>query len=145
MKATRTYFANQWTIVAKEISDLTGYDGGALFNITGDAMVRIFAVVGDTAITSTSGTTTISVGTAEDPVALLAAATIDNAQFGATDVWVDSSPTVDVEALDSQWFIVGGGADIIATRSVDDIEAGNITFYCQYIALSDDCVVAPAA
>ena len=142
MKATRTYFANQWTIVAKEISDLTGYDGGALFAVTGDAMVRIFAVVGDTAITSTSGTTTLSVGTTEAPVGLLAAATIDNSQFGATDVWVDTTPTVDVEALDSQWFIVGGGADIMAARSVDDITAGNITFYCQYIALSDDGAVA---
>ena len=131
----------QWSVVSKNIADLTGYDGGAIFTVTGDVMARCFAVVGATAITSTSGTTTLSVGTAEDAVAILAATTIDNAQFAATDVWLDTTPTVDVEILSADWFIIGGGADIEVARSADDITAGAITFYCQWIALSSGATV----
>jgi len=126
----------QWSIVLKAIADLIGYDGGAIFTVTGDVMVRVFAVVGATGVTSTSGTTTLSVGTAEDIDGILGATTVDNAQLAATDVWVDTSPAMDVEALSSNWFIIGGGADVTVTRSADDLTAGAITFYCQWLPLS---------
>lgn len=125
-------------LAQKVYSDLTGYDTAAAFTVTGNVAVRVFGIVGDTAITCTSGTTTLSVGTTEAPAAIIAASTIDGAQFAATDVWVDATPTDDVEVLSEGWFIIGGGADIILTRSVDDITAGNITMYCEWKKLSSD-------
>jgi len=50
----------------KSYSDLTGYDTAAAFTVTGDVAVKVVGVVGSTAITSTSGTTTISIGTTEN-------------------------------------------------------------------------------
>jgi hypothetical protein len=86
----------------------------------------------------------LSVGTAEDVDGIIAASTIDNTQFAATDVWVDSTPANDVEAVSSNWFVVGGGADITVTRSADDITAGSITFYCQWIPISVGATVVAA-
>jgi len=128
-------------LASKAYADLTGYDTAAAFTVTGDVWVRVQGVVGATAITSTSGTTTISVGTTESTASILAASTIDNAQFAATDVWVDSSPANDSERGDSDWVLIGGGADIILTRSVDDLTAGTLTLYCEWKPASSDGLV----
>lgn len=128
-------------LVTKTYADLTGFDTAASFTVTGDVMVRAIGVVGATAITSTSGTTTLALGTTEITTAILAASTIDNTQFAATDVWVDSSPANDAERMTEDWVIIGGGADIILTRSVDDITAGSLTLYCWYKPLSSDGAV----
>jgi len=135
---------HQIKLASKAYSDLTGYDTGAAFTVTGDVLVRIMGVVGDTAITSTAGTTTVSVGTTEAVAGIIAASTIDNSQFAATDVWTDATPANDVEALDPQWFVVGGGADIILTRNVDDLTGGNLTLYCEWKPLSSDGDVTAA-
>jgi len=133
------------TLVSKAYADLTGYDDAAAFTVTGDVMVKIVGVVGATAITSTSGTTTLSVGTTELATGVLPAATIDNTQFAATDVWVDASPANDVEIMASDaWVIVGGGADINLVRSVDDITAGALTLYCWWKPLSAGATVVAA-
>lgn len=132
-------------LVSKAYANLTGYDTAAAFTVTGDVMVRVVGVVGATAITSTSGTTTLAVGTTELTTGILPAATINGTQFDATDVWVDSSPANDVEIMASAaWNIVGGGADIILTRSVDDITAGSLTLYCFWTPLSADGNVVAA-
>lgn len=131
-------------LVSKAYAVLTGYDTAASFTVTGDVMVRVVGIVGATAITSTSGTTTLAVGTTEITTAILAASTIDNTQFAATDVWVDSSPANDSERMTEDWVIIGGGADIILTRSVDDITAGSLTLYCWWIPLSSGATVVAA-
>ena len=130
--------------VSKAYAALAGYDTAAAFTVTGDVMVRCFGVVGATAITSTSGTTTLSLGTTELTTGIIVATTVNNTQFAATDVWTDSSPANDVDLLSSDWFLIGGGADIILTRSVDDLTAGTLTLYCEYIALSSDGAVVSA-
>ena len=131
-------------LVSKAYADLTGYDTAAAFTVTGDVMVRVIGVVGATGITSTSGTTTLAVGTTEISTAILAASTIDNTQFAATDVWVDSTPANDAERMTEDWVIIGGGASIILTRNVDDITAGTLTLYCWYIPLSSNGAVVAA-
>lgn len=132
-------------LVAKAYADLTGYDTAAAFTVTGDVAVRVIGVVGAQAITSTSGTTTLAVGTTELTTGIIAASNIDNSQFAATDVWVDSTPANDVEVMASAaWNIIGGGADIILTRSVDDITAGSLTLYCWWTPLSSDGDVVAA-
>ena len=130
---------------SKVIADLTGYDSAAVFTVTGDVLVQVFGVVGATAITSTSGTTTLSLGTTEAAAGIIAASTVDNTQFAATDVWVDATPANDVAALAAQgWHAIGGGADILLTVSVDDLTAGALTLYCRWIPLSSGATVVAA-
>jgi hypothetical protein len=131
-------------LVSKAYSALSGYDTAAAFTVTGDVKVRCYGVVGATGITSTSGTTTLSLGTTESPTSILAASTVDNAQFAATDVWVDSSPSDDSESKADAWVIIGGGADIILTRSADDLTAGTLTLYCEWMPLSTGATVVAA-
>ena len=129
-------------LVTKAIADMTGFDTAAVFTVTGDVMVQVFGVVGATAITSTSGTTTLSVGTTQAAQGIIADSTVDNTQFDATDVWVDATPANDVAALAAQnWHIVGGGADIVLSRSVDDLTAGALTLYCRWIPISSGATV----
>ena len=130
-------------LVSKAYSDLTGYDTAVAFTVTGDVRVRVVGVVGAVAITSTSGTTTLSVGTTEAAAAIIAASTVDGTQFAATDVWVDSTPANDAEG-EPGWFIIGGGADIVLTRSVDDLTAGSLTLYCTWEPLSSTGSVVAA-
>ncbi len=126
-------------MVIKAYADLTGYDNAVAFTVTGDVLVRIVGVVGATAITSSSGTTDINVGTTEAPAVILAATTVDNSDFGITDVWVTSSSTVDIAIMATEtWFVVGGGADISLFRNVDDLSAGALTLYCWWKPLSTD-------
>lgn len=120
-------------VVKKTYSDLTGYDPANAFTVTGDVRVRVWGKVGATGITSTSGTTTMSVGTAANSAVLLPTTTIDNSQFAAGAIWVDSSPTSDVEAMSNNWFPLKDGEDIGLARSVDDITGGSLTLYCEYI------------
>src|SRR5690606_17775026 len=105
--------------VIKTYADLTGYDPADAFTVTGDVLVWLMGCVGDTPIQSTSGTTTISVGTIEAAQVGLPATTVDNSQFAATDVWVDSSPTIDGEAAPG-WKVVSQ-ANLRLFRSVDDL------------------------
>ncbi len=128
--------ADDVQLATKAIADLTGYDSAAIFTVTGNVRGYIIGVVG-TAITSTSGTTTLAVGTAESTAGIIAASTVNNTQFAATDVWLDSTPANDVEASIGAPFVVAG-TDILLTRNVDDLTAGSITFYCLWSALSAD-------
>jgi hypothetical protein len=131
-------------LVSKAYAAMSGYDTAAAFTVTGDVQVMCFGVVGATGITSTSGTTTLSLGTTEAAAGIIAASTVNNTQFAATDVWTDSTPANDVEANPATWFIIGGGADIILTRNVDDLTAGTLTLYCWWVPLSADGNVVAA-
>lgn len=136
---------NQSTRIAvKTYADLTGYDTASAFTVTGDVLVNVWGVVGATGITSTSGTTTLSVGTTEAAQAIIANSTVNNTQFAATDVWVDSSPSDDAETLAERRVVIGGGAAIVLTRSVDDLTAGTLTLYCEWKPLSSDGNVVAA-
>lgn len=116
-----------------------------LFNVTGDVMVSVFGVVQGTAITSTGSTGTLEIGTTEDTNGLLGTTTANGTQFAATDVWVDTSPANDVEALPAaRWFIIGGGADIILTIAANNMTAGSMNYYCFWIPLSDNALVESA-
>ncbi|MDO8596417.1 MAG: hypothetical protein Q7R45_07320 [Sulfuricaulis sp.] len=132
-------------LVSKAYADLVGYDTAAAFTVTGDVLVRVVGVVGAVAITTTSTTTVLSLGTTEAPEAIIANSTMNNTQFAATDVWIDSTPANDAEAMASAaWHVIGGGADIILTRGVDDILGGALTLYCFWKPLSADGAVVAA-
>lgn len=132
-------------IVSKAYADLTGYDSAIAFTITGDVLVRVWGVVGATGITCTSGTTQLSVGTAEDPDACLPLTVVDNADFAATDVWVDNNPEDDAgSVVTSSQVVIGGGADLTLGRNVDDLTAGTLTLYCEWVPLSTNGNVVAA-
>lgn len=131
-------------IVSKAYADLTGYDTAAAFTVTGDVLVNVWGVVGVTGITSTSGTTTLALGTTESTGSIIAASTVNGTQFAATDVWVDSTPSDDSESLAERRVVIGGGADIILTRSADDLTAGTLTLYCEWKPLSSGATVVAA-
>ncbi|HUT95297.1 MAG TPA: hypothetical protein VMY37_37935 [Thermoguttaceae bacterium] len=129
-------------VVLKANADLTGYDDAVWFTVTGDVLVRIVGVVGSTGITSSSGTTAFTLGTTEDPDAIIASTVVDNGDFAATDVWVDNNPEDDAQVMTAtEWIVLGGGADITLFRDVDDIAAGTLTLYCYWVPLSTDGAV----
>ena len=129
--------------VIKEYADLTGYDTAAAFTVTGDVEVRIFGIVG-TPITSTSGTTTLSLGTTLAPNQIGFDTDIDGTNFDANFVWADGACSGDAQLTSRNFTIIANGADIIMTRSADDITAGSIKLYCYWRPTGDGGSVVAA-
>lgn len=132
-------------LVSKSIADLTGYDTGDLFEVTGDVLVQVWGVTG-TAITCTSATTTLAVGINNGSQAILANTTINNStNFIAGSIWLDTSPTSKAERIASTGFvIISDGENIRLTRSTDDITAGSMVLYCMWRPLSALATVTAA-
>lgn len=130
-------------IVSKTYSDLTGFDTAVAFTVTGDVEVEFIGVVPTTAITSTSGTTALSLGVSGATNAFLGDSFIDNAvNFLAGSVW-GSGGVASKYANWSTKAVIGAGADVSLTRDVDDITAGDLTIYCKFKKLSADGNVVP--
>ena len=132
-------------VVVKSTGDLTSFGTEEnLFTVTGDILCKVGASV-DVAVTSTSGTTTLEVGVAGNTAALCVQDAVDNTAFDVGDSWslITAADTNGAQMAD-EWLLVGNGATIILTGSVDDITAGDIDFYCQYIPLSSNGAVAAA-
>lgn len=124
-------------IVLKSTGDMTGMNSGeVLFTVTGDVLVRVGASV-DVAVTSTSGTTTIEVGIAGNTAALCVQDAVDNTAFAIGDSWsLITAADANGAQLADEWMLIGNGADIILTISVDDLTAGEVDFYAQFIPLT---------
>jgi hypothetical protein len=132
-------------IVLKSTGDLTAFGTSkTLFTVTGDVLCRVGGSV-NVAVTSTSGTTTLEVGVAGNTAALCVQDIVDGTAFAIGDSWTLVSPAdANGGQLADEWLLVGNGADIILTGSVDDITAGDIDFYCQYIPLTSGASVVAA-
>jgi len=132
-------------VVLKSTGDLTAFGTSLnLFTVTGDVLVRVGASV-DVAVTSTSGTTTLEVGIAGNTAALCVQDAVDNTAFAIGDSWsLISAADINGAQMADEWLLIGNGVDIILTGSVDDITAGDIDFYCQFIPLSADGAVVAA-
>uniref|UniRef100_A0A6M3J420 Uncharacterized protein n=1 Tax=viral metagenome TaxID=1070528 RepID=A0A6M3J420_9ZZZZ len=133
-------------IVLKESGDLTAFGTSkTLFTVTGDVLVKVGASV-DVAVTSTSGTTTLEVGVAGNTAALCVQDAVDNTAFAIGDSWsLITAADANGAQMADEWLLVGNGVDIILTGSVDDITAGEIDFYCQFIPLTAGSSVVAAA
>ncbi len=129
-------------IAIKATGDLTGFGlSQNLFTVSGDVLVRVCASV-DVAVTSTSGTTTLEVGIAGNTACLCIQDIVDGAAFVIGDSWTKTVAASDNGAeLADEYVIVGNGATIILTGDVDDITAGDIDFYCEWIPLSAGATV----
>ena len=125
------------TTNARGDQDGTG-NPGALFTVTGDVLVVIFAKC----TTNLAGSSaTLEVGVTGNTAALLAQTTAEDIDAG--DVWRDASPAVGAEAINGAVFIAGG-LDIIETTGTANITAGAITYYCMWLPLSSDGNVVAA-
>jgi len=131
--------------VTKSTGDLTASGTSvALFTVTGDVLAKVGASV-DVAVTSTSGTTTAEIGIAGNTACLCVQDAIDNTAFDVGDSWtLDTAADNNGAQLSSEYVLIGNGADIVMTVSVDDITAGDMDVYCQFIPLSSDGAVAAA-
>lgn len=131
-------------VVSKPISDMTGFDTATVFTVTGDVEVEFIGVVPTTAITSTSGTTALSLGVSGATSAFLGDSFIDNAvNFLIGSVWGSGG----VGSKYGNWStkaVIGAGADVILTRDVDDITAGDLVIYCRWYPLSDGASIVAA-
>ena len=136
-------------LAIKSLTDMSsGFDTAdnpvTIFTVTGDVLVQVFGVVQATALTSAGGTGTLSIGTAEVVAGIIAASTVNGTQFATTDVWVDSTPAHDIEAMSNNWYAIGGGANIIVTIATANITAGAMEMYCLWRPLSSNALVVAA-
>lgn len=134
-------------ITAAATSFTTAASPVTLFSVDGDVRCRVYATV-QTGLTSTGGTGTIAIGVTGATPALIAQTTADGTNFPTGSVWTgDTSPTLKGEVLSNialNWAVIAGGADIIATIATNNMTAGAITFYCEYVPLSSDGAVTAA-
>lgn len=123
-------------IVLKSSGDLTSFGTSKnLFTVTGDVLCKVGASV-DVAVTSTSGTTTLEAGIAGNTAASLIQDAVDNTAFDVGDSWtLITPPDTNGGQMADEYLLIGNSATIVLTGSVDDITAGEIDFYCQFIPL----------
>lgn len=117
----------------------------ALFTVTGDVVVRVFGVCSETLVSAGGGS--IAVGTANNTAVLLSALTAtaivnnDIVAFGQSPTEISSWSGTGTA---SQPFIVGNGADILATIATANITDGTIKFYCLWVPLTSGASVVAA-
>lgn len=118
--------SSQWTFVA----GTTGAVGAhTLFTVTGDVLVRVFAVCS----TDVTGSGTGEVGVTGNTAAFIAQTT--GTAIDAGETWIDATPEVGTVAVPAT-FIITNGLDILLTIATDTFTAGVVTFYCLWRPLS---------
>lgn len=129
------------TFAGGTTNDPGDYDGtgnpATLFTVTGDVLVRIFAVC---SVNLAGAGATIEVGITGNTAGLIAQTTATDIDAG--HVWIDTAPAT-IEALPAQQ-ILTNGTDIIQTVATANITAGALTYYCLWTNLSSDGNVVAA-
>jgi hypothetical protein len=129
------------TLAGGTTNDPGDYDGtgnpATLFTVTGDVLVRIFAVC---SVNLAGASATIEVGITGNTAGLIAQTTATDIDAGT--VWIDTAPAT-VESLPAQQ-IMTNGTDIIQTVATANITAGALTYYCLWTPLSSDGNVVSA-
>ena len=123
-------------IASKAITYVGGTTGAVatvtLFTVTGAITARVFGICGLTLV----GAATLEVGITNDTARILAQ--IADATGLATDeIYLDATPSLKVEALPAQ-VIISNGQDIIQTIASTAITAGQLTYYCMWMPISED-------
>lgn len=126
-----------WTegiVSSKSITYVAGTTGATgattLFTVTGCVAVRVFGIC----TTSLEGAATLEVGISGDTASILAQIS-DTTGLDANELYLDATPTTQVEALPSK-LIIGNGQDIIQTIGSTAITAGALTYYCIWSPIS---------
>lgn len=115
-----------------------------VFTVTGTVMARAWGVVG-TAIEADSGNDgTISLGVEDNVACLLAATTANETNFAAADVWTDNG-TAQADTIGATpWVVIANGEQIEINVLTEDITAGSMTLYCEWLPVSSGASVVAA-
>ena len=111
-------------------------DPTTLFTVTGDVLVRIFAVC---TVALAGASATIEVGVAGNTAVLIALTT--GTDIDVDEIWLGAAPSaVGVDALAdvNGPFIVSNGLDIIETLKAANLTGGDIYYVCLWRPLSED-------
>jgi len=111
-----------------------------LFTVTGDVLVKVYAVCTEALAGATA---TIELGTAGTINGIIVQTTATDIDAG--ELWHDASPAMGVEAETVvAEFIVVNSADIIATIATANITGGTIRFMCLWKPLSKNAAIVAA-
>lgn len=126
--------------VLKSITFSATSGAQSLFTVTGDVILRVFAIC-KTNVASAGGCN-IEVGVSGNTAVFVT--TTDATLLAANEIWHDATPDATIEADSvSVAYIVSNGQDVILTPSAT-LDSGAVTFYCQWRVLSDDGNVVAA-
>lgn len=117
-------------------------DPTTIFNVTGDVLVRCFAVCTTTIV----GAGSIELGVAGNTASLIAQIA-DATDLIAGEIWADATPTdLKVIALSDipATSVVTNGSNIIETLGTANLTAGEIYYVCLWRALSPQSKVEAA-
>lgn len=110
-----------------------------LFTVTGGVAALTIAVCTETLVGATA---TIEVGTAANPVTIIAQTGAPTITVGM--IWVDASPTV-LECWTTAWgCMIGDGADIELMPRTANVTDGTLVFTCFWTPLTDNGNVVAA-
>jgi len=126
--------------VIKSLTFLNTSTAQTLFTVTGDVILRVFGICKTNLASAAVADVEVGVsGTTGQFIATTTATDID-----ANEIWHDATPDASIEADSvSVDYIISNGQDIILTPSAQ-VDSGAITFYCQWLPLSDDANVVSA-
>lgn len=111
-----------------------------LFRVTGSVIALTIAVCTDTLLVSDGAT--IEVGTAANPVAIIAQTLATNINVG--EIWVDAAPNV-LYCWTTAWgCMIGDGADIELMPRTANVTGGTLVFTCFWTPLTDNGNIAAA-
>lgn len=114
-----------------------------LFTVTGDVLLNCWGVV-TTAMTSTGGTGTLALGTADAAGAIIAATTINGTILNvAKQIWTSTGGVQSAYALPatSGWFAVSG-TNIVLAIATNNMSAGGMRINCVWVPISAGATVA---
>jgi len=134
--------------VTSAMTSANGYDASddpVIFTVTGSILCRAHAVT-ITAVTSTSSDT-VELGIAGQTAILLVQDVVDGAAFQVGDVWSMTTGADDdgCLALPTEWYFIGGGADILLSIDNHTLTAGKLRFNLEWKPMSADANVVGAA
>lgn len=119
--------------------DCTGATPITVFTVTGDVLLKVYAVVKTALTTSDAITAELGVSGATN---VLIAQVADATGLAIGEIWHDAAPDTsrELSSVASEW-IMSAGQDVILTTT-GTVTAGEISFYCFWTPLSSDGAVA---
>lgn len=116
-----------------------------LWTVTGAVLCRVYGVA-STLITSTAGTGTLAAGITATPTLYLGTTPANGTtNFIANSVWVDTTPTTlskALAAINSQGgWVLASNSNILLTVGTNNMTAGGMTLYCDWIPVSSGATV----
>lgn len=134
--ATKTF---TFTAAAFEVSTAV-----TMFTVSGDVMARAWGRVG-TAVEADAGNDgTLSLGVEDDVDILLPVTTANETNFAANDVWTDNGTQQGDAVAAADWVVIANSEPIELNVLVEDITAGSMTIYCEWMPLSSGATVTAA-